>query len=119
MPRRVSPWEPEYCLIMGELNRIHRLELLMVVWLNAAKTSKLQKDLATATMDTTQCWLCDTHMQYEDGNIDLEEAEEDVVHTMARNGARQYWLQRGLLDDYDMLPDLKPRIAKQLCSQYE
>ena len=115
MARRVGPFEPEYCVIIAELNRRHKLEMLMELWLNAARTARLTRQLDCARLQATHLHLCDIDMQYGDGNMDEEEAQESMVDIMTRDGPKAFWQQRGLLEDYSMLSDIRKMAAVKLC----
>lgn len=88
----------------------------MESWLNSARLLKLERQLQCARMEATHSILCDIDMQYTDGNFDEEDARDQTVAVMVRHGPEAYWQQRSLLDDYEMLPEVRRMIATELCA---
>lgn len=116
---RASPYEPIHALLIGELNRLHRLELLMESWAAATKNRRLQRSLDACCYEVAEGEVINTDYQYAHGNIGEEEALDDVIHVMTRRGPTWFWEHRSILNREDLIPDSWPTstVLQKLCAK--
>lgn len=90
----VSPWDGVYCTILGQVNRLHRLEVLMEKWTNGAAIEKRDKEIEVCHNLNVKNLVNEYFDMYWDAGVDSEETIQAIASSMQMYGVQFFFRNR-------------------------